>query len=169
MTDAHDEADKPASKVHPTRHLAYMKQDATLTLREGLEEYYGTIDGLITEDNADPEVAALFRFHDTCHVVFGCDTSLRGEALADTWSIFGSTVTLRMYQRYLSLQETKSIFASMTLQDMLAALTSSTTAVPVAFWRAQHMAKKWPFLDHEAYLDMPLHELRAEFGIEVVE
>jgi hypothetical protein len=164
-----DDSDAPASKIHPRRELAYMKPDATMTLREGLEEYYGTIENLITEENADPEVAALFRFHDTCHVLFGCDTSPRGEALVDTWSIFGTTVTLKTYQRYLSLAETKSIFESMTFTEMLAMLGASTTAMPQAFWRAQHMTHKWPFQEHDRWLDRPLHEIRSEFGIEVIE
>ena len=123
--NAEDAGDEGPSKIHPQRHLAYMRPDATMTLREGLAEYYTTIDGLITEENADPEVAALFRFHDTCHVLFGCDTSIHGEALADTWSIFGTTVTLKTYQRYLSFSETQSIFKSMTFKDLLKAIGES--------------------------------------------
>ncbi len=168
MSESHDRAET-ASKIHPHRDLAYMKPGATMTLREGLEEYYGTIENLVTEENADAEVAALFHFHDVCHVLFGCDTSPRGEALVDTWSIFGTTVTLRTYQKYLSLQETQSIFASMSFAEMLHMLGQSTTAMPVAFWRAQHMTHKWPFRDHEQYLDRPLVEIRREFGIDVVE
>ena len=167
--NAEDAGDEGPSKIHPQRHLAYMRPDATMTLREGLAEYYTTIDGLITEENADPEVAALFRFHDTCHVLFGCDTSIHGEALADTWSIFGTTVTLKTYQRYLSFSETQSIFKSMTFKDLLKAIGESVTSMPLAFWRAQHMTKKWPFMDHEQHMDRPLDELRAEFGIEVIE
>ena len=169
MTDTNDNDSHSTSPLHPTRHLAYMQPDATMTLREGLQEYYATIDGLVTEENASKEVADLFRFHDTCHVVFGCDTSPRGEALADTWSIFGSTVTLKTYRDYANLQETKNLFSEMTFGDMLTMLASSSTAVPVAFWRAQHMNKKWPFREHDEYLDMPLNEIRAEFGIQVVE
>jgi hypothetical protein len=140
-----------------------------MTLREGLEEYYGTIEGLITSDNAPPDVAALFLFHDTCHVLFGCDTSMHGEALVDTWSIFGTTVTLKTYKRYFEMQETKSIFASMTMKEMLQAIGETSTAMPQAFWRATHMTHKWPFKDHEQYMDRPLNELREEFGVEVIE
>ncbi|MCB9594550.1 MAG: hypothetical protein H6719_17590 [Sandaracinaceae bacterium] len=169
MSDEETRDTEKVSKIHPHRHLKYMQPDCTMTLREGLEEYYGTIEGLITEDNADHEVAALFHFHDVCHVVFGCDTSPRGEGLADTWSIFGTTVTLKTYQKYLSFQETQSIFASMTFGDMLKMLGESTTAMPQAFWRATHMTHKWPFKDHDQYIDTPLNEIRAEFGIEVIE
>ncbi|MCB9598103.1 MAG: hypothetical protein H6719_35645 [Sandaracinaceae bacterium] len=169
---AHDAAAPmiPASsRVHRRRHLAYMDPASTLTLREGLEEYYGTIDDLVTDDNAAPDVAALFRFHDTTHVLFGCDTSMRGEALTDTWSVFGTDVTLKAYRRYFELQETQDIFASMTFWEKVQALAISTVLIPRALWRALRMTKKWSFRDHEAYLDRPLCEVRAEFGIRVIE
>ena len=168
MPDEETHDTEKVSKLHPHHHLEYMRPDCTMTLREGLEEYYATITGLITEKNAAKEVADLFHFHDVCHVVFGCDTSPHGEAIVDTWSIFGTTVTLRTYQKYLSFQETQSIFASMTLADMVRMLGESATAMPQAFWRAQHMTHKWPFRDHERYLDVPLAEIRREFGIEVL-
>ena len=68
-----DEPDAKASKVHPERHLAYMRPDATMTLREGLDEYYASIPDLIPTDG-ESEKDHLFLFHDTCHVLFGCDT-----------------------------------------------------------------------------------------------
>jgi hypothetical protein len=145
-----------------------MQPDATMTLRDGLEEYYGTIEDLITDQNAPADVAALFHFHDVCHVVFGCDTSASGEALVDTWAFFGSTVTFETYQRYASLPQTKSIFAAMSLTEILRMMGESTTAIPIAFWRARTMRRKWPFEDPGPYMDRPLDEIRRELGIEVV-
>lgn len=171
MSDDTDESRSASSgsKVHPHRHLKYMDPTSTMTLREGLEEYYTTIENLITEENASsPEIGELFHFHDVCHVLFGCDTSIHGEALVDTWSIFGTTVTLKTYQKYLAASDTQSIFESMTFDDMMEALTETTTQTPKAFWRATHMTKKWPFREHEQHLDRPLNELREEFGIEVI-
>ena len=40
-----------STNVHPPRKLAYMEQGCEMTLREGLDEYYTQIEGLITEDN----------------------------------------------------------------------------------------------------------------------
>ncbi len=164
----HKDEDAPA-KVHPHRHLAYMSPKATMTLREGLEEYYASIDGLFTADQLSEEMAELFTFHDTCHVLFGCDTSIHGEALVDTWSIFGSTVTLKTYKKYLDFIGTQSMFRDMTFEQMMEALAETTTSTPKAFWRATHMTHKWPFRDHEQYMDRPLDELREEFGIQVIE
>lgn len=164
-TDTKEKEDAP--KVHPHRHLKYMDPKATMTLREGLEEYYD-IPGLFRPEEMEGEMGELFGFHDTCHVIFGCDTSIHGEALVDTWSIFGTTVTLKTYQKYLEFSGTQSLFKNMTFEQMLEALSETATQTPKAFWRATHMTHKWPFRDHEQYMDRPLDELRAEFGIEVI-
>jgi len=57
----------------------------------------------------------------------------------------------------------------MTFSQMLEALRESTTSVPLAFFWAQHMTHKWPFNDHDQYLDRPLVEIRREFAIELIE
>jgi hypothetical protein len=45
--------------------------------------------------------ARFFRSHDIAHVVFGLDTTLADEALADAWTLLGTDVGLRRYVRYL--------------------------------------------------------------------
>jgi len=155
--------------AHPTRELAYMRPDATLTLREGLEEYYGTIDGLITNENASDEVAELFRLHDTTHVLFGCDTSPRGEVLTDAWSLFGTDVDLGTYWRYMQLPETQNIFVSMGWWNVAKVFGAALIGMPKAIWRARAMTRKWSFADHSAFLDLPLYEIRSYFNIRVIE
>jgi len=145
-----------------------MEPDSEMTLQEGLDEYYTQIEGLITEDTAAPEVAALFHHHDICHVLFGCDTSLPGETLADTWSIAGTDVTLRQYMAYLKLQETKDILAELGTWSAIKTMLGSLHLMPRAWWRARKMTKKWPFVDNEAYLNTPLRELREMFNIKVL-
>lgn len=156
------------SRIHPSRELRYMEQGCPMTLREGLGEYYTQIDDLITEDNASAEVAALFRYHDTTHVLFGCDTSIAGETLADTWSIFGTDVTIRGYLKYLEIQETQDVFAALGTWTALGQMVRALPLMPRAIWRASRMKRKWPFRNHEAYLDRPLSEIRDELGIRVI-
>ncbi|MGB1277971.1 MAG: hypothetical protein ACPG77_19650, partial [Nannocystaceae bacterium] len=157
------------TNVHPPRKLAYMEQGCEMTLREGLDEYYTQIEGLITEDNADSEVAALFHHHDICHVLFGCDTSLPGETLADTWAMSGTDVTLSQYMQYFKLQETKDILGELATWNAFKTFLSSFHLMPRAWWRARKMTKKWPFMENDAYLDTPLRELRESFNIEVLQ
>ena len=111
----------------------------------------------------------MLRYHDTVHVLFGSDTSVAGEVLADSWVLTGTDQTLRSYARqYYGMQEARQLIAPYlnlrTGIEMIAALP-----LMVRVWRrAQRMTRKWPYLDHARYLDVPLKELRAQFGIEVI-
>src|SRR5262245_48916591 len=89
----------------------YAKQDSPQSLREALEEYYALNPNLLDPDELSVEARTLFKCHDVTHVIFGCDTSLRGETLVDAWAIFGTTAGLLVYLRYLKYQEVKAIFA----------------------------------------------------------
>ena len=148
--------------------MRYLEQDCPLTLREGLDEYFAGIPDLITEDNASPEIARLFRHHDIGHVVFGCDTTLRGEPLADTWCVMGTTVTLREYMRYAELPETRQIFREAGILRVAWISLVMLPDVLRAVWCCLRMPKKFPYWDPEPWMDTPLAELRREFGVRVV-
>lgn len=66
-----------------------------MTLREGLEEYYTGHPGLLQPDKMHADAARFFHAHDTCHVLFGLDTTLVDESLADLWTLFGTDVGFR--------------------------------------------------------------------------
>src|SRR5262245_48643825 len=89
----------------------YAKQDSDQSLREALEEYYGRNPNLLDPDALSVDAKTLFRPHDVTHVVFGCDTSLRGETLVDTWTIFGTTAGLSGYLQYFKYPQVNAIFA----------------------------------------------------------
>ena len=62
----------------------YQAQDSHQTLLEALDEYYARNLGRVRRPSElAPESAALFRSHDLCHVIFGLDTTLADEAMAD--------------------------------------------------------------------------------------
>jgi len=133
-----------------------------------LQEYYTQIEGLITEDNASSEVASLFRYHDTCHVLFGSDTSIPGEMLADSWILSGSDETLREYLKYLELGETKDIFMTLMSPKAILQMFLSAPLMLRAWWRARKMTASWPYRDHDHLLDTPLCELRERFNVRVI-
>jgi hypothetical protein len=81
----------------PTKHFRYQEQDSPMTLGEGLREYYAGHPGLVQPDQMDADAAPFFRSHGTCHVLFGLDTTLVDESLADLWTIFGTDVGFRRY------------------------------------------------------------------------
>lgn len=148
--------------------LAYLDQGCTQTLREALDDYFASIPGLITEDNADERVGALFRRHDIGHVVFGCDTSLNGEPLADTFCMFGTDVKLREYAEYAKIPETKQVFKDAGLWPLLVASVLCVPRVMVALWVCWRMPEKFPFWHNDEWLDVPLVEIRRRFGVRVV-
>ncbi len=147
----------------------YMQPDATITLREGCDEFHSSIPGLVTEDKVQSDkVKKLFESHDRCHVVFGCDTTLANEGFIDTWTIFGSDVDIKDYVDYLRTAEIKQIFQEAGyVRSLLESIKSSPRLFEV-FMNARAMKKRWPFAGSDAYLDTPLKDIREEFGIVLV-
>ncbi len=148
--------------------LRYREQDSPLTLAEGIEEYERSFPELIDARDVSDAAGAFFSAHDRCHVVFGLDTSLPQEGMADTWTIFGSDIPLRDYLAYLKQPEVSGLLAEIGYWK---ATVESVKAIPQlyrAYRHARHMTKKWPFWDNDTHLDRPIGEIRREFGIEVV-
>ena len=63
-----------------------------MTLCEGLREYYAGHPGLLQPDRMEADAARFFRSHDACHVLFGLDTTLVDEGLADLWTLLATNV-----------------------------------------------------------------------------
>jgi ubiquinone biosynthesis protein Coq4 len=148
--------------------LRYASQASSQTLREGLAEYYEHNPALLDPAQMDPQAAQLFRQHDAAHVVFGCDTSLRGETLIDTWTIFGSTIGLRGYLAYLKLPQVNQLFAQAGARRIASELLRCLGDVLRVIWRSQRLRQKWAWRGYDAHLDQPLAEIRERFGIRVV-
>src|SRR5262245_39817652 len=89
--------------LHSRARLHYQQQDCALTLAEGLEEYYAANADRVTRPrNLPHESFSLFRSHDMCHVIFGLNTTLEDEAMADMRTLFSCDVGLRRYAAYLA-------------------------------------------------------------------
>lgn len=136
-----------------------------MTLGEGLEELRSSIPRPVHEDAVSPAAAELFHYHDLAHVIFGCDTSLEQEAMADVWTIFGTDVGLKGYVSYLRLPEVRRVVMEPGLINTLKATIRGWPRLVRVARRARAMKKKWPFHGADAYLDRPLDALRDEFGV----
>jgi len=152
-----------------TRRFRYQDPGCPLTLRQGLQEYFAGHSGLVKADSADIQTAKFFHSHDTCHVLFGLDTTLPDEGLADLWTVFGTDIGLGRYARYLwtdpaARQIVKEIGLFQTIVTGLRLFPS----VARVFLRSRKMKRKWPWGDEERYLDCPLVELRHEFNIDLL-
>ena len=145
----------------------YVSQDSNQNLREAIAEYYRCNPGLLEPDDLPDGVATLFRQHDAGHVVFGCDTSLRGETLIDTWTIFASTAGLRGYAEYFKYPQVNQIFSDTGYLRIVWEFVRCLPDVLRVIRRSRQLARKWPWSTYEGYLDRSLCEIRREFNIVV--
>jgi len=138
-----------------------------MTLTEGLGEFYGSRDDLVTGRGASDSARKFFRCHDAAHVVFGCSTTLTNEVMVKTWSFFGTTAGLSLIRDYRS-PESKEVYEQIKWGDVPDIALRSIVNFPLVLFRCLRMRKRWPWSDFERYADVRLAEIRREFGIKVV-
>jgi len=140
-----------------------------MTLREGLEEYYAGHPGLLQPNSMEREQGAFFRSHDRCHVLFGLDTTLVDEGLADLWTVFGTDVGVRRYTKYVftnpaAKQITREI-------GPLRVIWTTLRIIPLAlrvFLRSRSMSRRWSWNGEDQYLDRPLSAIRHDLNIRLL-
>ena len=152
----------------PASSLGFTEQSSRQTLREGLVEYFSNIPELMEGGDLPADLAHGLHGHDVAHVVFGCDTSVRGEVVLARWSLFGIEGSLRPYLIGVRRRETRGLFRdffrAVRLRELPALVKAGITAVIRSCW----MSRRWPFDRYGPYLDRPLVEIRQEFHIRVV-
>lgn len=146
----------------------YLEQSSAQTLAQGLSEYYAHNPGLLDPERLPPHAARLFRQHDVAHVVFGCDTSLRGETLVDTWTIFATSAGLRGYLEYLKLPQVNELFSRTGYARIALELLRAIPDVIRVVYRSLRAKRKWQLGDWEQHLERPLRSIREQFGVRVV-
>ena len=157
----------PASDRGP--RFEYQHQDSALSLAAGLDEYYRGHPGLIRPDTIAPESAALFRPHDICHVIFGLDTTMVDEAMADLRTVLSTDVGVRRYLRYLRTnKEAQQIFREVGYLRALVATVHALARFLRALAQALRSRRRWPWNPPEEHLSKPLGTLRAAYGIRVL-
>ncbi len=144
---------------------AYQRALSSQTLREGLAEYEQRNPTLNDARVATHDGADFFRCHDAVHVVFGCDTSLLNEAMADAWTLFGTTVTLKRFYGFMKIEEHQEIIGKLGWLVVVRTFFQSVPLVLRIIYRSTKMKKAWPWDDYPTYLDVSLRDIREEFGI----
>ncbi len=148
--------------------LRYREQDSTMTLAEGLEEYFRAMPDLLDPKALGSEAKDLFTQHDVAHIVFGCDTSLRQEAMMDTWTVFGTDVGFFAYMKYFKTPEAQALMKQIGVGRALWGALLAIPDIVRVIARGSAMKKKWPWRDHQRYMDRPLKEIREELGLVIV-
>ncbi len=166
MQHAAQAAHEPARPA-PEVELTFLDQDYPGTLREGLEQFMALNPDLIAAD-VDTEVGRLAKAHDCCHVLFGLTTAIGDEVLADTWTLAGSTVTLRKYAEYLKHDEFAGLAKTIGYRTILVESMRALPRVFTVLRRARQMTRKWSMFDYAAHLDTPVAELRRDYNIRIL-
>ncbi len=148
----------------------YQNQDAKQTLAEGLEEYYARNLGRVARpETLAPGSAELFRCHDLCHVIFGLDTTLPDEGMADIRTLLSCDVGWRRYAEYLTRDpEAKAIFNELGFLNALGVTLGVLPRAVLALIEAFRMKKRWPWNPPAEFETRTLAELREEFGIRLI-
>ena len=137
------------------------------TLREGLAEYLAANPTLKRQESLlSSEARQFFRSHDLVHVLYGCGTSMPDEAVVKLSSLFGTTGGLQVLRGYTDF-EALEIYTKLPLLSTVLALVMSPYLIARTLWRCARQNQRWPWVENEQYLDMPLTELRSRFGIRV--
>jgi hypothetical protein len=151
----------------PELRHRFQSAHSTQTLAEGLAEYFEAHPALKRDgDLLSPEAKQFFRSHDAVHVVYGCGTTMPDEAVVKLSSLLGTTGGLAVLRGYTH-HETLDIYTRLPLGSTLLALLASPYLIVRTLWRCARQTRRWPWVGYEAFLDVPLHELRATFGIRV--
>lgn len=144
--------------------LSYQHMDATISLREGLAEYYASHAGLKCSWDMSPEALSFFGCHDTVHVLYGCGTSLEEEAVVKLASIFGTDAGWTVLRGY-ALYEAQDIYRSLDLGEITRTILKAPKLAVRTWWNCKKQATLWPWTDHQQLIDEPLNRLRLDFGI----
>jgi hypothetical protein len=147
----------------------YQLAGSTMTLGEGLAEYYRVNPGLSEPAKITAaKSAAYFHNHDSTHVIFGTHTGPLHEGANDLWTLFGVDISFKDYAGgFFATDESKQIAQEFDYKTLGPLLWGSLKLVPEIRRRCKAMSKKWPWTPPDDFLSRPLDELRAEFGIEV--
>ena len=157
-----------------TRHtqwtLLLLIMDETITLKQGLEQFYKNYDSQLshTQKNIPIEVRSFFKSHDIVHVLFGCDINLYGEGSVKIWTIFGTTLGFWNHIKLYRKSNAYELAKNFSSKHIALNLCTFLLRIPSLIIRAKRMKKLWPWSDFEAYLDRPLSEIRKEFNIILV-
>jgi hypothetical protein len=89
----------PAQLPPNQKHMSdnYLDRDCDLTLQQALDKYYAKNPDFYQPNQLDDDSRRVFFAHDVCHIIFGCDTSLVGEAKVEQWTIHSTNFSFKEY------------------------------------------------------------------------
>ncbi|MEM7665689.1 MAG: hypothetical protein AAF250_07500 [Pseudomonadota bacterium] len=111
------------------------------------------------------EAQQHFERHDIVHVLFGLDTSMRQEAQADGWTLFGTDISLRDIRDFFDLPEEKELIDDIGWWEITKTYFRGIPDYARIAWQSRRLRKKWRWSDNAAYRAAKVDAIRREFGI----
>ena len=149
--------------------LPYLKQDCSLTLREGLKIHY-SVDSTYKKN---VELVPAFYNHDIVHVLFGLSTAVNHESLVDTRVIFGTNWGFKKYLNdYLrnpdALKIIMDIFKKIGYMKGILLSFKSFPKLFKVIIDCRKMSKKWEVNPSMDLLNTRLSDLRSKYNITII-
>jgi hypothetical protein len=102
-------------------------------------------------------------------VIFGLDTTLADEGMADVRTLFSCDVGWRTYARYMTSDpEAKAIFKELGYVRAVWAVLIIVPRMFRAISEAWRTRKRWPWEAPADYFDRSLGDLRRQYGIRII-
>lgn len=148
--------------------LAYLDPHCRLISREAIT--------LLREEDAKerdvaptsaPEVQRSMTAHDAVHVIFGCDTTDRAEAIAHAWMLLGTTVTHQELAAVMRTTDHRVFARELGHGRRVQAALLALPAIASAALRALRMRRRWSWTDYDQRIDTPLVEIRRIHGVQL--
>jgi hypothetical protein len=156
-------------RLSAARKLAYQYQDSDLTLADALEQYYRENECVVKRPQLlQGKSTQLFASHDICHVIFGLDTSLADEMVADIRTSVACRLTWREQRERFTNADALAVFRQLGVWRAVSVPLRSLPRIFRVAIQSIAMKKRWPWTPPDSYLERRLNDLRSEYGIKIV-
>ncbi len=146
--------------------LDYMNPNSTATLRAAVCELRRA-EGSNGDMSSAGELTSQMYPHDVVHVLFACGTHLFGEVQAHLWMLLGTTARLADMHQTTQKKDHRAVLADIGHFQLLKTWLRAVPAALSIAWRSRKMTRAWPIDKLDIFLDRPLKEVRAEYGIQL--
>lgn len=143
----------------------YQSWTTTQTLAEGLAEYYAANPTFAGEADFLGQPRATVMAHDACHVLLGLGPSSEEELVVETFTALGCSFPFRELVAFRKKAFATELLRIFGVRRLLRRLVLSSPRVLRAAWVCLRMPKRWPHQEWQPYQDVPLAQLRRQFGL----
>jgi hypothetical protein len=146
----------------------YQSWTTTQTLAEGLAEYYAVNPTFAGEADFLGQPRATVMAHDVCHVLLGLGPSSEEELIVETFTALGCSFPLREIIAFRKKAFAAELLRSFGVWRLVRRLVLSLPRVLRTVLVCLRMPRRWPHQEWHPYEDVPLSQLRRQFGLRPV-